>query len=66
MDVYVVGIGSALRSAVVAFYLSNVGLSVLENAAHLVLSVPDKLKDILAQPHNRSNKDNTTGGGENG
>jgi len=60
VDVHVVGTGSALRGAVVAFYLSNEGLSVLENAAHLGLPIPDKLKDILAQLHNRSDKDNTT------
>ena len=53
VDVHVVGTGSALRGAVVAFYLSNEGLSVLENAAHLGLPIPDKLKDILAQLHNR-------------
>ncbi len=65
VDVHVVGTGSALRGAVVCFYLSNEGLSLLENAAHLGLPVPDKLKDILAQLHNRDDKekdskDNTT------
>jgi len=64
VDVHVVGTGSALRGAVVAFYLSNEGLSVLENAAHLGLPIPDKLKDILAQLHNRSDKDNTTETGD--
>ncbi|MCE5342798.1 MAG: phage holin family protein [Eubacteriales bacterium] len=64
VDVHVVGTGSALRGAVVAFYLSNEGLSVLENAAHLGLPVPAKLQDILAQLHNRSDKDNTTGTGD--
>ena len=62
VDVYVVGDGSALRGAVVCFYLSNEGLSLLENAAHLGLPVPDKLKGILAQLHDRDSKDqqNTT------
>ena len=60
VDVHVVGSGSALRSAVICFYLSNEGVSMLENAAHLGLPVPAKLKDILAQLHNRSDKDNTT------
>ena len=60
VDTHVVGTGSALRSAVICFYLSNEGLSVLENAAHLGLPVPEKLKDILTQLHNRSDKDNTT------
>ena len=59
VDVHVVGTGSALRGAVVCFYLSNEGLSLLENAAHLGLPVPEKLKDILAQLHNREEKENT-------
>ena len=53
VDLHVVGTGDALRSAVVCFYLSNEGVSMLENAAHLGLPVPDKLKDILAQLHGR-------------
>lgn len=56
VDVYVVGTGSALRGAVVCFYLSNEGLSLLENAAHLGLPVPDKLKAILAQLHDRDDR----------
>ena len=64
VDVHVVGTGSALRSAVICFYLSNEGVSMLENAAHLGLPVPDKLKDILAQLHNRSDEDNTTDAGD--
>ena len=60
IDVNVVGTGSALRSAVICFYLSNEGVSVLENAAHLGLPVPDKLRNILTQLHDRSDKDNTT------
>ncbi len=56
VDQHVVGAGSALRSAVIAFYLSNEGLSLTENAAHLGLPIPEKLKDILAQLHKRENK----------
>lgn len=55
-DVHVVGTGSALRGAVICFYLSNEGVSILENAAHLGLPVPEKLKTILAQLHNRDGK----------
>ena len=53
VDLHVVGTGSALRSAVVCFYLSNEGVSLLENAAHLGLPVPDKLKTVLEQLHDR-------------
>lgn len=61
VDMHVIGTGGALRSAVICFYLSNEGVSMLENAAHLGLPVPDKLKDILVQLHNRDDKDSTTG-----
>lgn len=64
IDVHVVGTGSALRGAVVCFYLSNEGLSLLENAAHIGLPIPDKLKDILAQLHNRNSNDDTTDKGD--
>ena len=61
IDVHVVGDGSALRSAIICFYLSNEGVSILENAAHLGLPVPDRLRSILTQLHDRSDKDNTSG-----
>ena len=66
MDIHVVGQGSALRGATIAFYLSNEGLSILENAVHLGLPVPDGLREILAQLHNRKKKDsmNDPGDGE--
>ena len=56
VDVHVVGTGSALRGAVIAFYLSNEGLSLLENAAHIGLPIPDKMKDVLAQLHGRTDE----------
>lgn len=64
VDMHVIGTGGALRSAVICFYLSNEGVSLLENAAHLGLPVPDKLKDILAQLHSREGKGDTTGIGD--
>ena len=61
VDLHVVGTGNALRSAVVCFYLSNEGVSLLENAAHLGLPIPEKLKTVLEQLHNRykNTEDNT-------
>lgn len=53
VDLHVVGSGSVLRGAVVCFYLSNEGVSMLENATHLGLPVPEKLKVILEQLHDR-------------
>ena len=53
VDLHVVQSGEALRSAVICFYLSNEGVSVLENAGHLGLPIPEKLKAILAQLHDR-------------
>lgn len=54
LDMEVIGTGSVLRTAVIFFYLSNEGISMLENATHLGLPVPTKLKDVLEQIHNRS------------
>ena len=53
VDLHVVGTGDAMRSAVICFYLSNEGVSLLENAAHLGLPVPEKMKSVLAQLHGR-------------
>jgi toxin secretion/phage lysis holin len=57
IDKNVIGDGSVIRTAVIFFYLSNEGISILENAVHVGLPVPQKLKDILEQLHNRSDKE---------
>lgn len=57
LDVQVIGTGSALRTAIIFFYLSNEGISLLENAAHLGLPVPEKIKTVLEQLHDRSQKE---------
>ena len=49
VDSYVIGQGSVLRTAVIFFYLSNEGISILENAARTGLPIPEKLKDVLEQ-----------------
>ena len=59
LDIHVVGEGSALRGAVIAYYLSNEALSLFENAAHIGLPVPDPLKNALAQLHGRKDEDKT-------
>ncbi len=53
VDVYVLGQGGVLRTAVIFFYLSNEGVSILENSAHLGLPIPEKLKEVLEQLHER-------------
>ncbi len=53
IDTKIIGEGSVLRAAVIFFYLSNEGLSLVENAAHLGLPVPEKLKMVLEQLHDR-------------
>lgn len=57
LDAQVIGNGSILRTAVIFFYLSNEGISLLENAAHLGLPIPEKLKKVLEQLHDRSEED---------
>ena len=56
VDAQVIGSGGVLRTAVIFFYLSNEGVSLIENAAHLGLPVPDKLKAVLEQLHDRAEK----------
>lgn len=49
IDVYVIGQGAVLRTAVIFFYLSNEGVSILENVGRLGLPIPEKLRAVLAQ-----------------
>lgn len=57
LDSQVIGSGSVLRTAVIFFYLSNEGISLVENAAFLGLPIPAKLKAVLEQLHERSEED---------
>lgn len=57
LDTRVIGNGSVMRTAVIFFYLSNEGVSLLENAAYLGLPIPQKLKSVLEQLHGRSEKE---------
>lgn len=56
LDLQVLKQGSVIRTAIIFFYLSNEGLSLTENAAHLGLPIPEKLKEVLEQLHNREEK----------
>ena len=57
LDTRVIGSSSVMRTAVIFFYLSNEGVSLLENAAYLGLPIPQKLKSVLEQLHDRSEKE---------
>ena len=57
LDAQIIGTGSVLRTAVIFFYLSNEGVSLLENAGHLGLPIPEKLKVVLEQLHDRAEID---------
>ena len=54
LDVNIIGSGSVLRTAAIFFYLSNEGVSLLENAAHLGLPVPGAIKEVLEKLHDRA------------
>lgn len=56
LDTQIIGAGSVLRTAVIFFYLSNEGISLLENAGSLGLPIPQKLRDVLAQLHDKGDK----------
>jgi len=49
IDAYIIQNGSAIRTAVIFFYLSNEGISIIENAANIGLPIPQKLREVLAQ-----------------
>lgn len=49
LDAYAIGQGQMLQTAIIFFYISNEGISILENTTELGLPIPQKLKDILVQ-----------------
>jgi toxin secretion/phage lysis holin len=53
IDRNIIGTGESIRMAIILFYLSNEGVSLLENAARIGLPIPGKLKDILTQLHGK-------------
>lgn len=57
LDVQVIGTGSVLRTAIVFFYISNEGISLLENAGYLGLPIPEKIKTVLEQLHDRAERE---------
>lgn len=57
LDMQVIGTGSVLRTAVIFFYISNEGVSLLENAGHLGLPIPVKIKAVLEQLHGRAEQE---------
>lgn len=57
IDVQVIGTGAVLRTSVIFFYISNEGVSLLENAGHLGLPIPEKIKTVLEQLHDRAEKE---------
>jgi len=61
LDTKVIGTGSVLRTAFIFFYISDEGISLIENATHLGLPIPNKLKEVLEQLHDRSEKEDNHG-----
>ena len=56
LDTQVIGNGSVLRTAVIFFYLSNEGISIIENSAVIGLPIPKKLIDVLEQLHDEADE----------
>lgn len=53
VDVYILGKAGVLRATVIFFYISNEGISILENASYLGLPVPQKFQRVLKQLHQK-------------
>lgn len=49
IDNNVIQTGSVIRTAVIFFYLSNEGISIIENSSKIGLPIPKKLKSVLEQ-----------------
>ena len=49
IDNNLIGTGSAVRTATIFFYISNEGISIIENVIRIGLPVPEKLKNVLEQ-----------------
>ena len=49
IDTEIIKQGGAIRTMVIFFYLSNEGLSILENAVRIGLPIPEKLQALLKQ-----------------
>ncbi|MBE6811348.1 MAG: phage holin family protein [Ruminococcaceae bacterium] len=64
LDVYILGDAGVLRSAVIFFYLSNEGISILENTATLGMPYPKKLKEILEQINEEEKDEENSNGTE--
>ena len=57
IDIHVLGKPGVLRTAVIFFYISNEGLSLVENSVHLGLPVPESLSRVLEELHDRDGKE---------
>jgi toxin secretion/phage lysis holin len=55
IDQYIISSGSSIRTMIIMFYLSNEGISIIENAGNIGLPLPRKLKDIMQQLNNSDN-----------
>ena len=56
IDMHLLKHGTPLRTATICFYISNEGISLLENAGRLGLPFPKQLKDVLEQLQNNKEK----------
>ncbi|GLB61728.1 phage holin family protein [Cytobacillus sp. NCCP-133] len=61
IDSRLIGEGSVIRTAVIFFYLSNEGISIMENSTRIGLPVPQKLKDVLAQLNGKAKGEDQNG-----
>jgi toxin secretion/phage lysis holin len=57
IDAHLLKHGTPIRTATICFYISNEGISLLENAGQLGLPFPKKLKDVLEQLQNNNDKE---------
>lgn len=57
VDQNLIGNGSVIRTAVIFFYLSNEGISIIENSSRIGLPIPEQLKNVLEQLKDKGGKE---------
>ena len=60
IDVNILSDSGVLRSSVIAFYIVNESISILENSSDIGLPLPKKLKSVLTQLNNDDDENDTS------
>jgi toxin secretion/phage lysis holin len=57
IDVHIIKEGAILRTAALFLFISNEGISLMENAGNMGVPIPKKIVNVLKQLNQKSNKE---------